>query len=461
MPTAYDLVILGSSPAGIHAARQAAQYHARVALVTQNISPIAPLPVSAPPHPTAAWWPAVAEILATQQAPSVLAAEGIDVIVGEGEFVRKPVFQVVAQGRSLPARAYLLATGTVPKLPMWDGLAAVPYYTPVTIAPHLDQFTPGHRVVVLGDDPMALAIAQRLLSQKVQVTVIVASATLLPTEDAEAVDLLQAMLEAEGLTVITTTAVTQIRRIQDQIWVQAGEQVIAADALLLAPESQPNLQSLNLESAKVKSDANGLVINPKQQTTNPRIYTCFGLDRITPYAQDLLAHRQADVALWNALFWPLKTVCTRALPRTVPTQPALYSLGLTEQHARQRYGKAVLVVRQSFNSLPLVQWKGTAGQGTAGQGTATGGLCKLVTHRNGQILGAQILGPAAVELGSAIALALHHRLPVIALAQLATPAQSFAPILSHIALEWQRQRRAQTRWRQDWLEEFWSLRRSL
>jgi pyruvate/2-oxoglutarate dehydrogenase complex dihydrolipoamide dehydrogenase (E3) component len=460
MAVDYDLVIIGSSPAGIQAARRAAQLHARVALIDPVLlnpvllDPLRTAPVSLPctpapalPIPCAQWHAAVTAVLGELQAPKVLAAQGIEVLAGPVEFFRKPHLGVRVNGRSLRSRAYLLATAAIPQIPSIPGIDAIPYFTVATIAPHLDTFTPEHRVVVVGGDPRGLEIAQALIRQKVQVTVIVASATILPDEDAAAVALLQAQLEADGIVLLTATAVTQMRQIADQVWVQAGNQAIAADAILLAPGHQPNLAKLNLEAAGVKWDPQGLPVNAHLQTTNPRIYACLG-----QWGSDYLEHlalQQAQIAVDNALFWPTKTVNLRAIPRMVQTAPEFLTVGLSTAQAQQRY-RDVMILRQPLNTLAKAQWQGT-----------TTGFCQLVVRRNGDILGAQVVGPAASELGGVIILAMQQNLRVQALATLALPLLTFAQIIPSTALEWQRLSRLQQPWRRDWLEEFWSWRRSL
>jgi pyruvate/2-oxoglutarate dehydrogenase complex dihydrolipoamide dehydrogenase (E3) component len=448
MSVDYDLVILGSSPAGIHAALRATQFHARVALIDQGVALMGCLPSFwAAPAPIAQWYAALTADLTAQYAPSVLATHGIDVIAGCGEFVRQPQFGVVVGRRSLRSRAYLLATGTRPLIPDISGIDTVSYFTIDTIAPQLDKFTPDQRVVVLGDEPMGLAIAQALVRQQVQVTLIVATATVLPEGDGEAVGWLQAHLEADGMTLLTATAVTQVRQLGDQIWVQAGDQAIAADALLLAPRQTPNLQGLNLEAAYGPKPVLDLAVNAKMQTRHPRIYACFG--QWQQHYLDHYAIQQAAIAVDNALFWPVKTVNQRAISYLVPTTPELLSIGLSEEQARQRYGEDVMILQQPFSTLAKVQWQG-----------APTGFCKLLVRRRGEIVGAQIAGPQAGELGAAIALAMQQNLSVQTLATLGLPSLACTQLIAATAQEWQRLRRLDSPWRRDWLEEVLSWLRS-
>ncbi len=457
MSVDYDLVILGGSPAGIYAARYAAQFHARVALIDQGIAPVPELPVFLEaPAPLVQWQTAVTTAVGALDSPAALAAAGIDVISGQGEFVRRPRLGVVVGDRALQSRAYLLATGTRPLIPNIPGLDAVPYHTVETLIPNWESLTPDQHVVILGDEPVGLAIAQALVRRQVRVTLIVSTATLLPEGDVEAVDWLQAHLEADGVTLLTATAVTQVRQIGEQIWLQSGDRAIAADLLLVTPRSVPMVAGLNLEAANVKGQAAGMAggsvpdyavaVNAKMQTSNPRIYACFG-----QWKHHFLGHyavQQAAIAVENILFWPTKTVDQRGVTQLIPTTPGLLSVGLSEQEARQRYGSDTIVLRQLFRTVAAAQWQG-----------APTGFCKVMVRRRGEILGAQIAGPNAGELGAAIALAVRQKLKIQALATLVMPSLTTASILAATAQDWQQQR-WQQQWRRDWLEEFFSWRRS-
>lgn len=130
-------------------------------------------------------------------------------------------------------------------------------------------------------------------------------------------------------------------------------------------------------------------------------------------------------------------------------QPELASLGLTEPEAIQRYGKDVLIVRQFHKTLPKAQI----------QGEITG-FCKVITRRNGTILGAHLVGSKASELIGPIALAMQQNLKISALAQQIYPSPTFGEIVPQTAIEWQRLKLAQNHRLQDFWESWFRLRRS-
>jgi pyruvate/2-oxoglutarate dehydrogenase complex dihydrolipoamide dehydrogenase (E3) component len=293
---------------------------------------------------------------------------------------------------------------------------------------------------------MATELAQTLLRLNCDVTLIVQGSHILPNEDPEASGLVQAQLEAEGIRILTDSPVTQFRRIEDKTWVQAGNRAIEADEIVLATAWQLNVAGLNLEGVGVKFHPQGLALNEKLQTTNPRIYACGAV--AGAYQSAHIAQYEASIALKNALFAPLFNVDYRGIPRTIFCDPQLSRVGLTEAQARLRYGKDVFVVRQYFKSLDKAQLTGE-----------TTGFCKLVGRQNGEILGASIVGSDASEAIAAIALAIRQKMKVNAIANFPQVSPTFSEIVHKTALEWQRQRQHRNQTLQDFLEGFFNFRR--
>ncbi len=451
------------------------------------------------------WAKAVVSTCSELNSPPLLASLGVDVITGRGEFCRRPHLGFVVNDRRLRARAYLIATGSRPVIPDIEGLQTIGYLTPADIwqeglkeglhvgklkveeelqvgrlqvesdAPSVataslsnqssnlpypsGTATPKGNAygeqpstfqgswVVVGGGPIGTQLAQTLARLNCDVTLVVRAAHILSKEDPEASRLVQAQLEAEGVRVLTESPVTQVRRIDDKKWVQAGNHAIEADEILLATGQQPNVESLNLEGVGVKVHRQGLELNEKLQTTNPRIYACG--DVIGGYQFAHIAQYEASIALKNALFAPLFKVDYRGIPWAIFCDPQLARVGLTEAQARLGYGKEVFVVRQYFKTLDKAQLLGE-----------TTGFCKIIGRQNGEILGASIVGPDASELIGAIALAIRQKIKVGAIADLPQVSPTLSEITQKTALEWQRQRLTRNRTLQNFLEGFFNLRRN-
>lgn len=418
MSVDYDLVIIGGSAAGRYAALTAVQQLARVALVEPEFNEGLYDYAIHPSRPKE-WFQEVVANIAEQSKSAVLAAQGVDFIVGSGQFQALPQLAFTVADRPLRAPKYLIASGSLPAIPEIPGLQTAGYWTLANW-----QQSPSSlptKWVILGGVPQSVQIAQTLARLGNKVTFIVAQAQILPGFDQEITQLLQAQLEADGVRVFTQTTVTQVQQIQGKKWVQAG-MAIEAEEILVATGVQPNLD-LNLAAVGVRH-SNRLQVNKKLQTTNHRIYACG--DVIGGYNFPNLADYEARIALNNALF-SQSQVNYQSIPLCVFTEPPLAQVGWTEAQAKRRYpSEDIVVLQQYFKTLAAAQL-----------GNAMTGICKLVVLGNGEIIGGCVLGAAAGELINLIALAIAEKISVKALANLAPIYPSFSEILSQTAQQWE------------------------
>ena len=408
----------------------------------------------------AEWANTVVSTCSEQNYPAVLASLGVDVITGEGEFCRLPHLGFVVNNRRLRGRAYLIATGSRPCIPAIDGWESISYFTPTDIWHKLSR---GNRQIhhtsetasspflsnswiVIGGSPIGVELAQTLARLDCHVTLVVGDGAILPQTDPEASRLVQSQLEAEGIRVLTQSPVTQVREIEGKKWVQAGNRAIEADQILLATGDQANIESLNLAGVGVRFSQQGLEVNEKLQTTNPRIYFCG--DLVGGFRQTHIAQYEAVIAVKNALFLPLFKVDYCGIPEIIFTEPQLAQVGLTELQARQRYGKDVWVVRQYFKTLAKAQIL-----------SETSGFCKIIVRENGEILGAIIVGVEASELIGAIALLIRQNINLQAIVDLPHISPTLFEIIHKTALDWQRQRLSRNKILHNLLEGFFNLRR--
>lgn len=472
MTNDYDLVVIGNTPEGIYAASMAAYLKARVALVQQptqllldsaetiysrrfthvthlfnQLKDIYPQQqLNIPITGITAWAKEVNIILSELNSPAMLSALGVDVIMGSGELVRLPQQAFVVEGRQLRSQAYLLATGSCLSSPKIEGLEDVGYLTTGDLwHPDKLDFLP-HQLVILGQTPLGVELAQNLQRLGKDVTLVVEDQQIFPYEDPEAVVLLQAQLESEGVKIYTQYPVTQVRRIEEKKWLQVGNHAMESDEIIVATQRLPNIAGLNLEGVGVKLGQQGILVNEKLQTTNPRIYACGSL--LGGYSSTHIAQYQAQIALKNALFFPRFKVDYRYIPYVIFTDPPLARVGMTETQAKQRYGKNVQVIQQPFKITSQAQILGE-----------TTGFCKLVVRGNGEILGGHIIGSQAEELIGAIALAIKQNIKIGKLIDLVYPYPSLSEILHQMALEWQREHLIKNKGLQNWLENWFIWRR--
>jgi pyruvate/2-oxoglutarate dehydrogenase complex dihydrolipoamide dehydrogenase (E3) component len=355
-----------------------------------------------------------------------LAAQGVDIIVGNGQFQSSPLSFIVNE-RRLYSRTYLLANGSRPLIPNIPGLDTIEYLTLTNIWDYLEKTTLPKNWVILGGIPQSIEIAQILAQFGCHITLIVKKSSIIPRLDPEINQLLIAQLEVNGVRVLTQTKVTQVRHINNQKWVQAGNQAMETEEIFIATGQQPNLEYLNLSAVGIKYHQHRLVTNEKLQTTNHRIYACG--DVIGGYNIQNLSNYEANIAIKNALFFPRVKVNYQSVPWGVYTYPRVAQIGLTEIQAKSQYSQnQVLVFKQYFKTATSAQV----------QGQITG-ICKLIVFKNGKILGCSILGIAAAELINIISLAITQNIKIQHLAKLSPIYPSLSEILIETAREWHRE----------------------
>jgi pyruvate/2-oxoglutarate dehydrogenase complex dihydrolipoamide dehydrogenase (E3) component len=420
MAVDYDLVVIGSSWVGIYAAQKAVQLQARVALVTScddlflpndalTIDTLSKIgrwndqlannpvtKVSARVSLTAAknYLNRATSTIQTKNSLANLAALGVDVIPGKGEFCRLPHLAFQTTHRKLRSRAFLLATGA-------NYLSQVAEDADDCLTldelwqTNLDSLE--QNIIIVGSNPAALELAQTLARFEKTITLVTAQSRILPLEDPEFALLLQAQLEAEGIKLYLDSPLSQIKTIDGQKWVQAGDRALTAEQIIIADTRQPNIAGLNLAGVGVKYDRQKVHVNRKLQTSNPNIYACG--DIIGGYSLPNFARYEANVILKNTLFFAWYRVNYHALPWVISTQPNFARVGLTTQQAQQQYGKDLYLVTEYFADLersPISDY--------------TTGMCKLLVRENGKIVGCSLISDRAEELITAIALMMQNKI---------------------------------------------------
>ncbi|MGV1014176.1 MAG: dihydrolipoyl dehydrogenase family protein, partial [Methyloceanibacter sp.] len=309
---------------------------------------------------------------------------GVRVIQAKANFLDK---NTIEAGRFLVrARRFVIATGSVPVIPSISGLDHVPYFTNETI------FNVGDRIqhlIVLGGGAQGLELAQAHSMLGSHVTIF-DSGDFLPGEDPEATAILLKRLEDTQIMLYPNTRVEKVERVTGGIAVHIHKDdetvVIKGTHLLIATGRKPNVNSLSLERAGVTYTDGGIKVNEQLKTSNGRIYAVG--DVIGGAHSTHLAHYQAGIVIRNALFRLKPDVSAGTIPRVIYTAPELAQVGLTEAEAHKRYRR---------RSIRIYRWP-YADNDRAQCERETEGFIKVITKRDGTILGCTIVGAQAGEL---------------------------------------------------------------
>ncbi len=163
-------------------------------------------------------------------------------------------------------------------------------------------------------------------------------------------------------------------------------QVVRSEKMLCAQGRVANVDDLGLESAGLAANSRGLLdVNAHCQTLLPHVYAVG--DVIGPPALAASSMEQGRRALCHALGLPVSSNAQDLLPMGIYTIPEMASIGLTHGQATEKFA-AALVGRAEFSELARGQIA-----------CSTDGFLKLVSDDKGEkVLGVQILGEGATEL---------------------------------------------------------------
>ena len=126
----------------------------------------------------------------------------------------------------------------------------------------------------------------------------------------------------------------------------------------------------------------------------------------------------------NALFRLRAKVNDELIPRVTFTDPELAHVGLTEAQARERH-KQIRVLRWPYHDNDRAQAE-----------RATEGHIKVITAKNGRILGATIVGAHAGELITTWTLALSRGLNIRAMTGIVVPYPTLSEIGKRAAISY-------------------------
>lgn len=476
MAVDYDLIVIGGGSAGLVAASAGAQLNAKVALVERehrlggdclhygcvpskslihagrvahDVKNAAIYGIEASIHDirireALGHVHRVIDTIQEHDSTERFESLGVEVIYGEGQFVDRQTFAV--NGRQLKARTFLVATGGRPGLPPISGLKEAGYLT------NLSVFSIEQRpesLVVIGAGPIGSELGQAFSRLGSKVTIIASGDHILPKEEPEAARVVQAQMEAEGVQILKETRAKEVLQENGKkvVVTDKGDR-LAVDEILVATGRVPNIESLNLQAAGVDIGKEGILVNNKLQTSNPKIYAAG--DVIGGYLFTHVAGYEAAVALQNALFLPTKQADYRVIPWATFTEPELARVGMTEEQARKRYGDDLMVLRHNFDHVDRALAEG-----------AGIGFAKFITRKNGEILGAHIVGPSAGELIHEVVLAMSYKLKIGALKSIIHVYPTLSEINSKTALQLTKQTYGQNDRLQGILRAFFNFRRSI
>ncbi len=419
MTAYYDLVVIGSGPAGEKGAAQAAYFGKRVALV-ERAAHLGGAGINTGTIPsktlreTALYFSGLRqrglygidyslregltvrdfmhrERAVVEQERGIiqrnLDRHGIAVIQGVASLPDAHTVQVRRDDGSsvdLAAGVVLIATGSSPHRPPDIAIDGECIHDSDSI---LNMSRIPRTMIVIGGGVIGCEYAAIFTALGVEVTQITPGDRLLPFVDQEIAGRLRAHLEGLGLRFVFNQRVATVARAGDGVNVMlAGGGRVTAETALIAMGRSSNIEGLGLDALGVQTANRGLiVVDEHYRTTVPTIYAAGDVIGFPALASTSM--EQARVAMVHAFDLKYKEQISAVLPLAVYTVPEIAMVGLTEETCRER-GIPYLVGRSYYDKSPRGQIIGD-----------TAGMLKLIfSPHDKTLLGAHHIGEMASEL---------------------------------------------------------------
>ncbi len=304
---------------------------------------------------------------------------GVKVIRAHAKFTGERT--VEGGGARVNAKHIVIATGSRAFVPPIEGLNTTPYLTNETIFEN--RKLPKH-LIVIGGGPIGVELAQAHARLGSEVTIIEGAPSILGKDDPELVEIVREQLTKDGVRIIEGAMVENVSGENGNISVRAGQQTVSGTHLLVAVGRAPTVDGLNLEAAGVTYDKKGIKVDNGLRTSNKRIYAMGDVAGGRQFTH--VAGYHASVLVRKILFKAPAKNDEHLAPWVTYTDPELAQAGLVESDAKERY-----------DDVKTVYWRTTENDRAQAE-RDTRGLIKVITKKNGEILGASIVGKSAGDL---------------------------------------------------------------
>lgn len=348
--------------------------------------------------------------LAQQQSHDIadrLGREGVRVTAGRGRFadeqaLRTHTIEVVddagAVAETLDADVVLIATGGTPRVlatAVPDGERILSWRDVYD----LDE-APEH-LIVIGSGVTGAEFASAYSEAGVPVTLVSSRDRVLPGEDPDAADVIEAVFTSRGGTLVKQARAAAVTRTGNGVVVELvdGRRVAGSHALMCVG-SVPDVDGLGLEKAGVDLDANGyVVVDRVSRTSLPSVYAAGDCTGVLLLAS--VAGMQGRIAMWHALGEAVAPLRLKTVAANVFTHPEIATVGIGHQAVASGSVKARSVM------LPLA-----TNARAKMQGHLEGFVKIYCRPETGAVIGGVVVAPGASELIFPLTLAVQRGLTV-------------------------------------------------
>ena len=283
------------------------------------------------------------EIIRAHENAAWLAAQGINVVLGEASFAGK--HEIKVNGEIFSAKKIVLATGSKPRKLKVAGVEHVKYLDNENIF-HINQLP--KRLLVVGGGPIGIEIAQTMQRLGSQVTVVQTGDKILEHDDSTLTDILVKRLQKEGVNFHFGASVQKFTSPNEAILQKKNGEtaVVSLDAVFVGIGRELILEPMALHKAGIEVKEDKIVVDNRLRTTNKDVMVCGDI------AGDLQFSHAAELQgrlLLNNLFSPLnKNLNNDHMSWVTFTDPEIATFGLNEKQLKER-GTAYEKIEKDFS----------------------------------------------------------------------------------------------------------------
>jgi len=351
---------------------------------------------------------------------------GIDVFLGEARFLDRNRLTVL--GKTLHFRRAIIATGSRPFVPEIPGLEVTGYLTNDTLFT-LTRLP--RRLVVIGSGPVGCEMAQGFARLGSEVTLLNDLDRILPQEDADASRIVEQAIAEDGVRIFPRCRMLRVqKRGADRVvQLESDGQVreTVGDEILIATGRTPNVEGLGLEAAGVDAGVNGVAVNDRLRSKNPKIFAIG--DCCSKHQFTHIADAHARLVIGNALFFGVGggRVSRLIVPWVTYTSPEIAHVGMYEREAVEQ-GLQVETLTLSLGEIDRAKLDGQ-----------TDGLLRLYLSRGtDRILGATLVAEHAGEMIGELGVAMRAGVGLGTIAETIHPYPTQSEIFRKAGDAWRR-----------------------
>lgn len=359
----------------------------------------------------------------TETAASVEQA-GVVLVRGRGTIIGPGVIDV--EGRQLGWTDLVVGTGSGPVRPPVQGLDLVPTWTSDEALSAQDRPA---SLLVMGGGAVGCELSQAHARFGVDVTLVDSGPRLVGKEEPSIAEALATVLRGDGIDVRLGVEVQRAELTEAglaRVHLSDGSTVEVA-RILVAVGRQPTTEGLGLAALGIELGDSGEVrIDDHCRVEGQQhVWAAGDVTGIAPYTHT--ANYQARIVSANLLGGD-RTAHYRAIPRAVYTDPAVASVGMDAETAKEQGIDAITAV------MDLAEVARTATEGTGG-----GRLVLTADRARGVLIGAAAIGPKADEWLSEATLAIRAEVPLSVLTDVVhafpTFGEAYEPPLRELAAQ--------------------------